>query len=436
VILKELRYPKVPANEEPAIVRFQTAKELTESVEDSIIDYTHMGNGAGPGESHALAVVVKKEVVNSLQGLCRGLGMKLLAITPRPAAVIGALDRSRKGKIPVGVVEALLTIGPRWADLSILRGQSLLFARSLGVGPTLAGEVKRSLTVFDNSADSPVQTLFVASDGEESALCDRLGESLSLPVQFLDSFLPEDAVQVDKARRGRFTAAIGLVQRWSEKPQLAINFVCPKEPRQAANPRKRQKVIGAVAAAVVLLLLVVYANMVLAGKKNAVAEWTDNKTEAEARLKSLAQESLDINALKDWDNTSVSWLDELYDLTARFPSIKGFHINSLTAIPSSKKTVKTKYVAGVTITGIAPVADSTMVHKLVEVINDAGFRVAKVEHSKAGLNNQDFQVKIDLMRQPSEKYTTVLKIPPPLRAGGAAVFRNNNGAFDPQGDNP
>ena len=128
VILKELRYPKVPANEEPAIVRFQTAKELTESVEDSIIDYTHMANGAGAGESHALAVVVKKEVVNSLQGLCRGLGMKLLAITPRPAAVIGALDRSRKGTVPVGVVEALLTIGPRWADLGILRGQSLLFA--------------------------------------------------------------------------------------------------------------------------------------------------------------------------------------------------------------------------------------------------------------------------------------------------------------------
>src|SRR5438132_5787984 len=38
VILKELRYPVVPANEEPAIVRFQAAKELTESPEDSIID--------------------------------------------------------------------------------------------------------------------------------------------------------------------------------------------------------------------------------------------------------------------------------------------------------------------------------------------------------------------------------------------------------------
>ena len=87
VILKELRYPAVPANEEPAIVRFQAAKELTESPDDSIIDYTPMGNGTASGERHALAVIVRKEVVNSLQGLCRGLGMKLLAVTPRPAAV-------------------------------------------------------------------------------------------------------------------------------------------------------------------------------------------------------------------------------------------------------------------------------------------------------------------------------------------------------------
>ena len=258
----------MPANEEPAIVRFQAAKELTESPEDSIIDYTPMGNTGPSDERHALAVVVRKEVVNSLLGLCRGLGMKLLAVTPRPAAVIGALDRSRQGKVPLGAVEALLTIGPRWADLGILRGQTLLFARSLGVGATLAGEVKRSLTVFNAGSESPVQTVFVASDGDEMALAGRLHELLGVPVQIIDSFLPGDAVQVDKARRGRFTAAIGLLQRWSDKPELGINFVCPKEPKKVENPRTRQKVLAAVLGAVVVLFLLVFGSMVLADKKS------------------------------------------------------------------------------------------------------------------------------------------------------------------------
>lgn len=434
VILKELRYPAVPAQEEPAIVRFQAAKELTESPDDVIIDYTPMGNGSGTGERHALAVIVRKDVIHSLQGLCRGLGMKLLAVTPRPSAVIGALDRSRQGKVPVGAVEALLAIGPRWADLGILRGQTLLFARSLGVGDTLAGEVKRSLTVFNAGAATAVQSVFVASDGDETVLCGRLQELLGVPVHLLDSFLPGDAVQVDKARRGRYTAAIGLCQRWSEKPELGINFVSPKEPRPAENPRKRQKVLAAVVAAIVVVFLFVFGNMVLADKRSQIQRKVAEKIALENRLKTMAQENLDITALKDWDNTSISWIDELYDLTARFPNHKGFRINSLTALPSTKKNVKEKYVASVTITGVAPAADNTLVHTLVEEINRTGTLRATVDYSKSGPAAQEFQVKVDLVHQTPDKYTTVLIIPPPLKPAARAPVAEPE--LDPEGGNP
>jgi len=431
MILKELRYPAVAPSEEPAIVRFQAAKELTESMEDAVVDYTPMGNGAEKGERHTLAVIVRKEVVNSLQGLCRGMGMKLLAITPRPAAVIGALDRSRQGKVPVGVVEALLTIGPRWADLSILRGQTLLFARSLGVGPTLAGEVKRSLTVFNTCSENPVQTLFVASDGEETALCAKLQELLGLPVQFLDSFLPGDAVRVDKERRGRFTAGIGLLQRWSEKPVLGINFVCPKEPKPVESPRKRQKVLAGIIGALLLLFLVVFGNIVLAGKKEQLQDLNGQKNELDTRLKSMSQEILDINALKDWDNTTISWINELYDFTARFPSHKGFRINSMTASPSSKKNNKDKYAASVFITGVAAKEDNTLVHQFVMEINKSGKLQANLVGSKESGQTQEFQVKVDLAHQALDKYT--LKIPLPTKQGQAGWKEE---ASDSEGDNP
>jgi Tfp pilus assembly PilM family ATPase len=416
VILKELRYPAVPESEEPNIVRFQAAKELTESPEDSVIDYTPMGNGHESGERHALAVVVRKEVVNSLKGLCQGLGMKLLAVTPRPAAVIGALDRSRQGKVPVGAVEALLVIGTRWADLAILRGRTLLFARSLGVGATLAAEVKRSLTVFNAGADAPAQSLFVASDGDETVLCDRLEQSLGLPVKFLDSFLPGDAVQVDKARRGRFTAAIGLLQRWSEKPELGINFIAPKEPKVAKNPRIRQKVLAAVMGAVVLVFMIVLGNMVLAGKKDKIRGMEDERTGVEDNLKSMAQLAVDIGGVKEWNNTSVSCLNLLYDLTAQFPSQKGFRINSIAVVPATKKLSKDKYIASVQITGVAPPDKPTLVDEFVAKINKTGTMRASVEGSKIGENLQsghrDFVVRIDLMHVEPEKYTLKITRPP------------------------
>ena len=49
VILKEIRHPPVPTKEEPALVRFQTAKELSESPDDVIIDYTPLSDPAAPG---------------------------------------------------------------------------------------------------------------------------------------------------------------------------------------------------------------------------------------------------------------------------------------------------------------------------------------------------------------------------------------------------
>src|SRR2546428_364600 len=39
VIFKEIKHPAVPAHEEPAVVRFQAIKELTESPDEVVIDY-------------------------------------------------------------------------------------------------------------------------------------------------------------------------------------------------------------------------------------------------------------------------------------------------------------------------------------------------------------------------------------------------------------
>ncbi len=434
VILKELRFPAVPPREEPAVVRFQAAKELTESVEDSIIDYTLMGNGGAGDERQALAVIVRKEVIHSLQGLCRGLGTKLLAVTPRPSAVIGALDRSRHGKVTVGAIEALLVIGPRWADLGILRGQTMLFARSLGVGANLAVEVKRSLAVFNAGSETSVSALYVASDADEAVLTDRLKETLGFPVQVLDSFLEGDTVQVDRARRGRFTAAIGLLQRWSEKPELGINFISPKEPREDANPRKRQKVFASAAVAAFLLVLAVIGYFHLAGKKAHKAELDLAFRDKEEEVKRYAQESADITALKDWNDNRVSWLNEIYDLTARFPVEYGFKLNSLVA-NTNKKGPKDNYVATMTLSGVAPLGDDKMVYKLVEEINKTASLKATPLGVHLGTDKEEFQIKVDLKSQTPDKYTTVLKIAPASKGAAAALAGNSPAdAIDDGGD--
>ncbi len=105
VVAKELRYPPVPASEEPALVRFQAAKELSELPDDIVIDYAPLSDPALPGERHALAVALKKNLAAAWHALAHGLGVKLLAITTRPQALIGAVARAQaEGRAPAATM--------------------------------------------------------------------------------------------------------------------------------------------------------------------------------------------------------------------------------------------------------------------------------------------------------------------------------------------
>jgi hypothetical protein len=177
VIFKDLRFPAVAVGEEAGVVRFQAVKELTDAPEEVVIDYD-MVSAPGAAEQQALAVVVRREIFATYQKLCQAAGLKLAALTPRSFGVAASLRKAIAGKPAsedaVGAV-AVVVVGERWAEFSVLRGQTLLLARSLTVGPGLAGEVRRNLMVYAGQAGrEPLRALYLAGAGEE--LRARLGE--------------------------------------------------------------------------------------------------------------------------------------------------------------------------------------------------------------------------------------------------------------------
>jgi hypothetical protein len=440
VIVKEVRYPAVPDTDEPAVVRFQAVRELTDVPEEVVIDYTHLGGTAAPGsEQRALALIARKELLTTYQTLCKAAGLKLAALAPRPFGTVACLQHVA-GKVPVtpppeppDATVAVLTVGEHWAEFCISRGEQLVLARSLATGRTLAGEVRRNLTVHaGQSPQQPVRALYVAADADPGILCQRLHELAEIPVYPLDPFGGVERGELPAPPRGTFVGAVGLLYTWAQHRSLPINFVQPKQPRPPRDPRKKRFLLAAAAAAAILVAAGVYCYGQLATKDRQLDELYVKKKLLDAQLVSIEEDAKRIKALEEWNQNSINWLDELYDLTERFPDPNGIRLINLTAEPSVG-SAKDKHVAKVSLKGITTFDNTAMntLNSHLEV--EKHYRFGAMTRSRnTGIDRfrfgQGFGMTLQLEHRPPSQYVRQMEEPPPeergrnRRGGGADMM--------------
>jgi Tfp pilus assembly PilM family ATPase len=325
LIVKEVKFPHVPPSEEPALVRFQAVKELTDAAEDVIIDYTPI-NASELGERKALAIIVRKQLLKMYEAVCNAAGLKLVAMAPRG---LGTLETVRvmagsTGLNPVALPPdasvAALIMADRWVEFAIIRGDSLLLARSLTPGGALMGEVRRNVSVYaGQNQQRPLQALFLAGGSEHSLLREGLEDSLGIPVYMLDPFRGLQQPDLPADGRGAFAGSVGLLYAWAKNKELAINFVEPKQPKPPSDPNKRKVVFALAGIAAALVIVVSWCYFEVDKQDRQITRLSMDKTDLDGRLVILEEDSKRIKALDDWVKTDINWLDELYDLTDRFP---------------------------------------------------------------------------------------------------------------------
>jgi hypothetical protein len=459
VILKEIRYPQVPASEEPAVVRFQASKEMTDAAEDVVIDYTPLDGPGGIGERRAIGVIVRRKVLTDYQTLCRAAGLKLVALVPRPFGIAAALQRiagaaeATPAPASPDAVSAVLTVTEGWAEFCIVRSTTLLFARALPVGRNLAAEVRRNLAVYAGQpqvslARDVVRAVYVAGNGEETALREHLRELLAIPVHGLDSFALDASAEVSPGSRAGFAGAVGLLHLWATRQQTPINFVRVKAPVAKADPHRNRKLLVAGAVAALFLLAGVWGFQALAAKRAIIEALTGEKNRLDDQLRQLAPDAKHIQALREWDDSAISSLDELYDLTARFPYREGLRITKLSVgtITSRNPKDKDKSSVRMTVTGIAPVADGRYVQQLLDDIkHDKHLRaemvalkssVAAATPAGPGVPGvrralEEFSIQIDIAKQRPRDYQALFVPPPAPPARGRFAPDEGDDEQDP-----
>jgi hypothetical protein len=417
VILKDLRYPAVPDAEEPAIVRFQAVKELTDPPDEVVIDYARVGNGNS--ECRALALIARRELLHAYQALCQAAGLKLAGLTPRSFGIaacihqlIGSSPLTPAPEPPDAAV-AVVAIGEHWGEFGAIREESLLFARSLEPGPGLAGEVRRNLAVYAGQApQQPIKALYVAGGSELASLRERLRDMLDVPVHSFDPFAGVERSDLPHAGRGGFAGAIGLVHAWASGEALPINFIKPREPKPPRDPNQRKLVLGAALAASLLIAAVVYCYTRLSALDDNVKMQANRNADLDQLLVKLEEDGKKYKALSDWDRKGIVVLDELYDVTEKFPETSSIQLTRFAVSPRDE--AKDKHAARITLEGILA-DDSKLVNRLEDGLRlDPHRRIesTKIDGNMGNMRFSRFRSKfttyVDVEKPPPSRYTARL----------------------------
>jgi Tfp pilus assembly PilM family ATPase len=420
VIVKDLRYPAVPAAEEPGVVRFQAVKELTAPPDEVVIDYTRVGDGPN-GERRAFAAIIRRELLSAYQTLCRSAGLKLEALTPRPFGLAACLKRqigtsavTPAPEPPDGAV-AVLAVAEQWAEFCVVRGDHLLLARSLTPGPNLIGEIRRNLAVYAGQQQQPVCAVYLAGAGDQAELRERLQDVLGLPVHSFDPFARVERPDLPTSNRGGFAAAVGLLHARAERKDLLINFVRIKQPRPRQDPTKVRVLAGA-AAAVLLLVGAVVGSFVMQASLDAqIAELTAQRMGLETQLARMEDDDKRMKALNEWADGEVVWLDELYDLADRFPRIDTLRLTQFSG-DALTRNAKSKYIAKLALKGVCTDDHLPVDELMAQLVKDGHYRVPpKVLGRNTGTDrfqfSQQWSTNLELERFPPGKYVRRLRNP-------------------------
>jgi Tfp pilus assembly PilM family ATPase len=331
VILKELRYPAVPAGEEPALVRFQAMKEIAENPDEVVLDYAPLGNGTeAGGERRSMAVVVRKDVFAAIQAMCAAAGLKLAGATPRPYAIAAGLTRAfatgatQPPGDPSDAV-AVLTPGGAGGEFTVVRLGQVSFTRAvnpqvLASEPLMLNEVRRNLAVYAGQHPAhPVQAVYVAEAEAAGAVWSgRLESALAIPVEAYDP-LAGAADDVAADVRGRFAGAVGLLAGRAANA-LPINFAAPRQPKAETDPRRQRLMLAVLAFLILVVVGGGFGYMKLEAADQKFRKLQAEKKGLEEVVTALEPGSNRLAEVDKWEARSVCWLDELFDMADRWPS--------------------------------------------------------------------------------------------------------------------
>ncbi len=324
----DLTLPPAQDVELPELVRNQSLRESSAVSEDSLLDFVSL-DGDAVQPRRVLAAAMSAEQVAQIRQACAETGVTPARIVLRPYAAASLFVRL-VSDLPR--VSLLVTRLADEADLTVLANGRVAFWRTVRLPGDadeeaacrrLLSEISRTSVVVQNQPGcGPIERMYIlGADGEHAALLAQAADELPLAIHVVDPFaVPKlTAAQVPDCAGAtrRFWECFWMKPRASRRPSTSCT-------RAAVRPRRIDG--GGWRSARPLrpaLGLFGYSTWSTFAEVNA-----ENRLLA-VRLKELddlskraAQQQATAAAVREWNAGDVVWLDELRDLSLRFPKAR------------------------------------------------------------------------------------------------------------------
>ena len=334
----DLTIPPAADDELPGFVVNAAMQQSSAINEDSRLDY--LASPHVPGEPRRVAaVVLPPETHTQMQAVCQAISAKPQSILIRPQCLTSVVDSMGDGML------IWLSCGVDSADLCLMHDGQLAMTRSLRLplqsddtarAAHLSREIRRSLLTLPDTrlklTDLDRLVLFgrTSHSQEFAAHLERQLETLVTIVDPLEGIeVPADAVSP-------LAPLVGMVRSASLGRTPAIDFLNPRKPRPRVNLRQR---IMLATAAVFLLAgsggFLLWSQ--LAEADQDIARLTTRRNELNALVKRVKSKQKLHQALTAWNQSRISWLDELRDLALRLPPENDLSIQQMSMLVNGNR---------------------------------------------------------------------------------------------------
>ena len=338
----EFNVPPASDGELPELVQTQVTMESPNAVDEGVIDFIPTPGPATEPRQITAAALSRAEI-SRITSICSVAGItpdRMLMRSYATAALFLRQHSSRKGN------SLLVNVIGDEVDLIVVDQTRPLFFRTVRLPGTLGNEsaetrllheIRRTLLIAPQSATvaQSIEAVFIVGNSpDHDRIVRQFAEESAIKTEILDplaSFLTGSEWKA--ASTGRLVPLLGMLVEETHGGHHSIDFLHPRRPPKPPN-RKRQLAIALTAIALVGGGLGYYLWDLFTTADAEVKQLADELSDLEGLVKKTAEKKKIIDAIDDWNTNSVVWLDEIRDLSSRFPSGQDLVLQRLTMSPA------------------------------------------------------------------------------------------------------